>query len=169
MELYTVRYFIDACFKAKSITGMMGTLPPKIKPRHIRIISVIKELSEIKNCVTVGNVSEFLQITSPSVIKSINELCDLKVVIKESIPEDKRVTKLSLTETGEYYYDLYILKHHKYLHSLFSEFSEEEMQTTIKVINKSYLIMKNSRKKKNNFDFTREEIEKKLNNEFSNK
>lgn len=141
MNTETVKRLFDACFQAKKITEMMPELPEKMKPRHIHVIDAIYVNTLEKGTTRVSDVSRRLNITTPSVTKLINELEERETVVKVSLPDDKRITLLELTEKGKNYYLKYVKEYHEHLAQLIEDMDEEECQITMKVIEKFYKIM----------------------------
>lgn len=144
-----VKDFLDSCHDARKITELMPVLPEGIKPRHLYILHTIYLLQSQKNFVKVSDVSQRLKVTKPSITKMINELENLKVLIKNQETSDKRIISLKLTALGEQYLNQYVIKYHLWLSALFEDISDDEMEITIRIISKAFEIMKNS---KDDFD-----------------
>lgn len=147
MDIPMTKKLFDACFQAKRIIEMMPELPEKMKPRHIHVIDAIYENTREKGVTRVSDVSKRLNITTPSVTKLINELEERKAVVKLSVPDDKRITLLELTEKGESYYLKYVEEYHKHLAFLMKDFKDEECEIAIKIIENIYQIMRKERDK----------------------
>ncbi len=71
-------------------------------------------------------------------LKFINELHNLGLVKKSSLPSDMRVVLIHLTELGEQYIEKYITKYHSRLKEEFKKIGESDCLIMINVINKVY-------------------------------
>lgn len=149
MKPELVKEFLDSCHEARKITELMPTLPKGIKPRHLYILHAIFLLESRKSFVKVSDVSQRLRVTKPSITKMINELEDLKVLVKKQESSDKRIISLKLTALGEQYLEQYVIRYHFWLSGMLEDIEEKEMEITIRTISKVYEIMKNS---KNDFE-----------------
>ncbi|RDY31904.1 MarR family winged helix-turn-helix transcriptional regulator [Lachnotalea glycerini] len=142
MTVESVKGLLDMCFLAKKVTESMPKLPAGLKPRHMHVMEAISKLNSGQNEVCVSDVSEYLNITTPSVTKLINDLTDYDIVYKYSQQVDKRVTLVKLTQLGKEYEEQYIETYHQYLAQQLSKIEEEEVETAIRVIDKLYQVIK---------------------------
>ncbi|WP_182186139.1 MarR family winged helix-turn-helix transcriptional regulator [Pectinatus frisingensis] len=146
MNSKLIKNFLDACFTAKKMGSLMPPLPKDLrKPRLINIIDTVHTLSKQKKYIKISDISKSLKITAPSVTKLINELEQKNILQKHQQTDDKRVITVTLTTLGEKYYDIYINKYHQWLCTLFNDFVDEDILTTIRTINKAYKVMQNNR------------------------
>ena len=142
MDRYKVKDLIDSFFVAKRITDIMPELPKGLKPRHIHVINSIAEIRKIKDKVCVSDISSELKVTTPSITKLINELCDMNIVKKENKDADKRIVTLYLTDLGEEYYNYYIIEYHNKIAEKLKSIDSENCEIAIDIINKVYKAMK---------------------------
>lgn len=142
MNLQLVKKFADACFIAKKITECMPELPPKMKPRHFHVMDVVHILKDKSEQIKVSDISEYLNVTMPSITKLINELEELKIIKKQTTVVDKRIVTLSLTELGEEYHRIYVEEYYKEIIKLYSDIDEKDMEITIGTIEKVYDLLK---------------------------
>lgn len=137
MTATTIKQLLDACFTAKKITETMEKLPKGMKPRHIHVIDAIFEQEKLLGEVCVSDVSNKLNITTPSVTKLINELEDMGILKKYIADYDKRVTLLSLTDKGRAYEQHYVTAYHtEWAQQLITEITDAQAQDAILVIQK---------------------------------
>lgn len=133
MTTEKLKELLDACFVAKRITETMADLPKGMKPRHIHVIDAIYELGR-NSLVRVNDVSRYLNITTPSVTKLINELLDMEAVAKSEDKEDKRFTLLSLTDKGLQYEKQYVTDYHALWAGKMIDITDEQVTSAIAVI-----------------------------------
>lgn len=130
-----LKELLDTCFTAKRITESMADLPEGMKPRHIHVINAVYELAADGSDVRVSDVSHRLNITMPSVTKLIQELVQKGALCKQSDSDDKRSTLIHLTEKGLDLEEQYVIQYHTAWAERMSEFTEQQVETTISVIN----------------------------------
>lgn len=138
----SIKKFLTACQQAKRITEILPGLPDGLSPSHIRVIDTIHCLSEKGQPVKISDISKELKVTAPSITRLINELEAKHVLTKNQEQVDKRVTSLTLTTSGQTYYQIYVKEYHAQLALLFSSISEQAIQTTAATIFQAYEIMK---------------------------
>lgn len=139
-----VKEIFDTCFIAKKITEMMPELPKEMKPRHIHVIDAIYTCKKNKDLVCVSDISNTLNITTPSVTKLIKELEKKEIVKKIESREDKRLTYLELTNYGMELYKVFVEDYHSKVAKLFNNISDEEVKIFIKVTDEVYSLMRNN-------------------------
>lgn len=71
--------------------------PPSLPEHQFRTLMVIKHYDRA----SLSSVAEHLGTTLPAVSKVVDQLVDLGYVRRETAPEDRRKSVLSLTEAGE--------------------------------------------------------------------
>ena len=147
MNYELVRQFSDACMDGKKIFELLPKLPPKMKPRHIRIIRCIHVIQEEKGIVRISDVAIAMKGTMPSITKLVNELCEMGAVVKTRNPKDKRVYTLQLTSWGEKCYDKYIRQFHTWLMKEMDDIPEEDIQGAVRAIGKVREILEKRKKK----------------------
>ncbi len=141
MDTALVKRFLDSCYNAKRIIELMPKLPAGMSPRHIQVIGAVCELGSSGEAVRVSDVSEYFNVTRPSITKLINELEDMGAVNKSPDPGDRRVIHVSLTELGEQYYDFHIRKYHAWIAGLLSEIDEEHFRIAAEMNDRVYEIL----------------------------
>ena len=90
----------------------------------------------------VTDINKALEFSLPNTTRFINELFQLGVVGKSTMPTDKRVVLIHTTELGEEYIRKYILTYQTRLQDEFTMISESDCVTMIETITKVYLAMK---------------------------
>ncbi|MBE5983753.1 MAG: winged helix-turn-helix transcriptional regulator [Paenibacillaceae bacterium] len=151
MNVELTKQFLETCHEAKKVVELLLQLPEGMKPKHIQVIDTVHGLSMKKEYVRVSDVSETLRVTMPSITKLINELESLDIIVKNSIPFDKRIIVLKLTPLGERYYEIYVDKYHNWLAEQFADIDEEDLLITIQTISKAYRIMESHKKESEKF------------------
>lgn len=134
MNTIHLKQLLDACFTAKNIVETLPQLPKGMKPRHIHVLDTISQVCQEQKECRVSDVSVRLNITMPSITKLIQELEALEMLKKYGDQEDKRVTLLKLTDTGEAHVKKYVLDFHKEWVKNLDEVSDDQAQEAIKVI-----------------------------------
>lgn len=130
------RQFLDACHEARRICEILPDLPPKVKPRHIRIINCISTIHEKQGSVRVSDVAAAMNGTMPSITKLVNELCEMGVVKKRQSRNDKRVYTLKLTDLGNHYYDVYVNQFQGWLCDQMEDIPEENVKAMVDTIHR---------------------------------
>lgn len=141
MDTALVKQFLDSCHNAKRITELMPKLPKGMTPRHIHVIDAISEIGRNEAVVRVSDISEYFNVTRPSITKMVNELEDMGAVRKVPDPNDRRVVRVSLTELGRQYHDFYITKYHSWVAEQMDGMAPEHLRITIYTIDQVYRIL----------------------------
>ena len=141
MNTNLTRAFFDACHRAKRITKCLPPLPEWMTPRQIHVIDAIHALSQSQETVRPSDIANHLDGTMPSITRMLGELERHNVV--QSIPDenDRRSHTLVLTPYGKKIYLYYIEQFNDHIAELFTDISEEDMLTTIAVIEKAYTLL----------------------------
>lgn len=138
MEVGTVKRFLDACHRAKRVVELMPRLPEGMTPRHVHVIDVISQLQRRDGRVRVGDVSEHLGITRPSVTRLVGELERLGAVRKLPDPRDGRVTLVELTELGSSYEEDYFEPYARRIAERLGDLPPERVEAAIDVMERFY-------------------------------
>lgn len=134
MNILLIREFIDSCHTADKIISMFPKLPDGLTPRHIKVILAIHEQLEASGTAKISDISTAMNSTKPSITKLINELAEHGAVIKTPDSCDKRITRISLTDVGEHYYDSYCIKNHSQLAEILAEIPDEDFEITVRTM-----------------------------------
>lgn len=145
MDIELTREFLDSCHEARRICELLPTLPPRLKPRHIRIIQVVHDRCEGKEGVRISDVAAAMKGTMPSITKLVNELCEMKVLIKKQSNNDRRVYTLKLTAKGRRCYTLYVDHFHNWLTEEMQSIPDEDVKATVRTIAKVKAILQQGR------------------------
>ena len=113
MDAANLKKLLDACFTAKHVIETMPELPKGMKPRHIHVLDRIAMTFEKQGECRVSDVSEGLGITMPSITRLIQELEAMGMLKKYPGGEDKPVTYLKLTQSGEECVKKYVYDFHR--------------------------------------------------------
>ena len=164
IQVEEIKEFLDACHKAKRIAEMMPELPEGMTPRHVHVIDAIYQLERTGEMVKVSDVSEYLEVTRPSITRLIRELETLGAVSKIADTQDKRIVWLELTDLGHRYYDKYIRRYFSWIGRQLEDMEPEELLTAAGAIERVYGILSNR-----SMEDTEETQEDKNNGEFEKK
>ena len=93
----------------------------------------------------VSDISDYLNVTRPSITKLIRELEGFGAVVKLQDGADRRVVRISLTDLGRQYYGFYVEKYQNWLAERFSDIDQEDLETAARTISRVYKIMRTSR------------------------
>lgn len=145
LNVEDVRRLLDACWKAKRITELLPSLPKGMKPRHVHVIDAIWHINEPSGQHTavarVGDVSSFLDVTTPSVTKLVNELVRLGLVEKHATVDDRRAVTLTLTEQGKACRRTYVEQYHAHLMHVLAPLAVDQCNTTVDTLNTALRLM----------------------------
>lgn len=132
----------DALETAQKAHSLLPPLPPDLKPVHLRVLHAIFRIRDGTDNARVTDINKALEFSLPNTTRFINELFQLGVVGKSTMPTDKRVVLIHTTELGEEYIRKYILTYQTRLQDEFTMISESDCVTMIETITKVYLAMK---------------------------
>lgn len=136
-----IKKFLDACHKAKRITEMMPELPRGMTPRHVHVMDAIYQLGRTGETVKVSDVSDYLDVTRPSITRLIRELETLGAVEKTADTRDRRVVWLELTDLGRGYHDTYVRRYLSRICRQMEGVKPEDLLLTAGVIEQVYGIL----------------------------
>lgn len=136
MNPKTLKKLLDTCFTAKRIIETLPELPNGMRPRHIHVLDAIEEIYNQQGMCRVSDVNAKLNITMPSVTKLINELENYGLLEKLADSSDKRVTLLSLTDTGYTCVERYVHQFHSDWANALYDISDEQAEKAINIIEK---------------------------------
>lgn len=131
-----VQKLLDACFQAKQLTEQLPVLPDRLSRTHNRILNTIAQLQNRDGGCRTSDVARFLNITMPSITRTIRDLENKGFVEKTEDENDRRASLVHLTEKGESYYRRYILNFHSSWAEGLSDLSMEDIENFIHVLNR---------------------------------
>ena len=132
----------DALETAKKAHSLLPPLPPNLKPVHLRVLHAIFRIRDGTGNARVTDINKALECSLPNTTRFTNELFQLGVVGKSTLPTDKRVVLVHTTEVGEEYIRKYILTYQVRLQDEFTMIGESDCVTMIETITKVYQAMK---------------------------
>lgn len=132
----------EALETAQKAHSLLPPLPPDLKPVHLRVLHAIFRIRDGTGNARVTDINKALAFSLPNTTRFINELFQLGVVEKSTIPTDKRVVLIHTTELGEEYIQKYILTYQTRLEDEFTMIGESDCVTMIETITKVYRAMK---------------------------
>ncbi|MBG9988357.1 MarR family transcriptional regulator [Aerococcaceae bacterium DSM 111176] len=103
------KQLIEGLELAKTITSTLPALPDSIKPSYLYVLNSVVSA---ENSMRIKDISEDLTIASPNVSALVNEMAKLNLVIRETLPEDKRVTFIIPTDEGRKLLETYYTSFH---------------------------------------------------------
>lgn len=136
-----IKRMFDACYQAKRIREMLPPLPQGIMPSYIQYLDVIQSLEKQGICVKVSDISEVMHLPRPGVTRTVKEMEQKGLLVKNASPDDGRVTYISITEAGRKLSQKYDAQYFSELSSYLDDISEEEADCMIDTIRKFYEIM----------------------------
>ena len=99
-------------------------------------IHVIEAIFNAKENNTSKNVAETLRVSPGTLTTSVNTLCHKGYVIKEKDPEDKRLSRLSLTEKGIRANEVHARFHEAMIDSILKNSDEKEAEVLVSALEK---------------------------------
>lgn len=147
MEMSVIKKFLYACHEAKRITELLPELPPGMTPRHIHVIDALWQLEQSGAPVKVSDISDLLNVTRPGITKMISELEKIGAVRKLQDKTDRRVVRISLTESGRECYGFYVEQYQTWMAERISDsgIDSREIEAASELIGKIYRIMNPNR------------------------
>ncbi len=143
MDTNLTRAFLDACHKAKRIITYLPPLPDWMTPRQVKVIDAIHQLAQNQQAVCISDVAKHMEGTMPSITRMITTLEKHGAIVKLPDAADRRTHMLALTSYGEELYTHYIEHFHNHIAEVFADIDEDEMRTTIAIIDQVEAILKN--------------------------
>lgn len=134
MNVESLKKLLDTCFLAKRIVETLPELPEGMKPRHIHVLDAIYEAQTRQGMCRVSDVSTRLNITMPSITRLIQELERMEMLEKHTDQNDKRVTLLSLTDSGLECVRHHVLEFHGAWAEELEDVSEEQAEEVSYII-----------------------------------
>lgn len=128
MKEEALKRLVDACRECGRIDALMPSLPEGVTPRAVRIVDALGKLEEQGGPVLVGEVSEALGATAPSVTRALASLEGLGYVRKEHLREDRRSVAVCLTEKGRACREVYVTRYFEGLSSRLADFDERRLE-----------------------------------------
>ncbi len=109
-----------------------------VKASEIRIILLLYGNPEMPNkSKTVSEISKLLQVTSPTVTQTINQLIQNNCVTRSADPADKRMTYITLTEKGEHIAQKAIAMHKDFLRGMLNHLGTNQSQQFIQLLHQA--------------------------------
>lgn len=142
MDSILTRSFFDACHAAKHILNYLPPLPTWMTPRQIKVIDTLYQLQQTHENIRISDIANYLEGTMPSITRMVAELEKHDVLLKIPCDTDKRAHFLSLTPYGEELYRQYVKVFHAHVARLFEDISDDDMITTITVIERAKELLK---------------------------
>ncbi|MEN6519737.1 MAG: MarR family winged helix-turn-helix transcriptional regulator [Armatimonadota bacterium] len=133
---------IDALETAKEACKLLPPSLPNMKPVHFRVLNAIYRIHDDSASSRISDISKVLGFLLPNTTKLINEMVELNIVEKYTMPSDKRVVLVRTTDVGEKYLKGCVLAFRKHLQEEFSKIDESDCMTMIETINKIHKILK---------------------------
>ena len=141
MQKDTVDGFLEACRSARRVDELLPELPFGMTQRDMRIVDAICQLGADGAPVRVGDVSERMGVTRPSVTRAIAGLEERGLVRKSAQAGDGRVVLVSATERGRAVLDAYVGALFGYMGDLFEDVGEERLQEATRTMREALALM----------------------------
>ncbi len=136
-----IKRMMDACYQAKRIRELLPPLPSGVTPAYLRYMDVIGRLKQTKDAVRISDVSDYLKLPRPGVTRTINEMVEKGYLKKSMSDEDKRVTYINITESGQLLSQKYDTDYYSRLCPYLEHISDEDADSMIETIEKLYEVM----------------------------
>ena len=141
MQKDTVDGFLEACRSARRVDDLLPELPFGMTQRDMRIVDAICQLGADGAPVRVGDVSERMGVTRPSVTRAIAGLEERGLVRKSAQAGDGRVVLVSATERGRAVLDAYVGALFGYMGELFEGIGEGRLQEATRTMREALALM----------------------------
>lgn len=89
-----------------------------------------------KEGVSAKELKDFLNVTSGAITQLVDVLVKKKLVCRKEDKDDRRVSRLMLTETTKRKISTFKKKYHRSMHPFFSELNEKELESFVKLMEK---------------------------------
>lgn len=136
-----IKRMLDACYQAKRIREMLPPLPQGVMPSYIQYLDVIQSLEKQGVSVKVSDISDAMHLPRPGVTRTVKEMEQKGLLVKNASLDDGRVTYISSTDAGRKLSQKYDTQYFSELSSYLDDISEEEADCMIQTIGKFYRIM----------------------------
>ncbi len=141
MDLRLMEDIMEAIHLAGRIVANLPGLPKPLKNGMLPVLCTLRRLQDEEGRTKVTDISKYLRLTSPGVIRLIG-LCEKEgLVEKWRDAVDKRVVNIRLTEKGSQVLEYTLDQYHKVLAQQFSNFEDKEWETMVKLLRYSYDVM----------------------------
>lgn len=141
MTVENIKRMLNACYKAKRIRDMLPPLPGGVTSSNIQFLDKIQQLSADGAKVRVSDISDVFNLPRPGVTRALNDMEAKGYIKKAASDEDGRVTYVSITDEGAALSDKYNQQHFRTLSGYLDDISDEELECTIRTIEKFYKVM----------------------------
>ncbi len=94
---------------AKEIQATLPELPEGIKPSYLYVLNTVVNS---ERSLRITDISEELGIASPNVTALVNEMEEMDLLERQTLPEDKRVTYIKATNAGKELLEVYYTNFH---------------------------------------------------------
>ena len=141
MTIETIKRMLDACYQGKRIRDMLPPLPDGVASSYIQYLDAVQKMQDRGMQVRVSDISDALDLPRPGVTRTVKEMERKGYLKKDTSSEDGRVTYLSLTETGQALSQKYDTDYFCQLVPYLDEISKEDVECTIRTLEKFYAVM----------------------------
>ena len=141
MDIELIKRMMDACYQGKRIRDMLPPLPNGVVSSYIHYLDIIEQLELQGVQVRVSDVSDILKLPRPGVTRTLKDMEAKGYIKKLASQEDGRVTYLTVTEAGKTLSEKYNKQYFSILSSFMDNIPEEDLQCTVRTMDKFYNIM----------------------------
>ena len=139
-----IKELLDACYLAKRSRELLPPLPKGVAPAFIQYLDIMKKVQKEKGQVKVSDISDLLGLPKPGVTRTVMEMEKQGYVKKISSPTDKRIVYLSPTDKGLSLSNKFDVSYYRFLSTYLEDLSDEDVEITIKTIEKFHSVMASS-------------------------
>ena len=141
MDIELIKRMMDACYQGKRIRDMLPPLPNGVVSSYIHYLDIIEQLELQGVQVRISDVSDILKLPRPGVTRTLKDMEAKGYIKKLASQEDGRVTYLTVTEAGKTLSEKYNKQYFSILSSFMDNIPEEDIQCTVRTMDKFYNIM----------------------------
>lgn len=138
MNLALVEDIIEALHLAGRTVKNLPTLPEPLQNGMLPVLSALRAIQDEEGKARVTDVSKYLKLTSPCVIRIIGQCEKSGLIEKWKDTVDKRVMNIRMTPRGEQVLENTMDAFHAKLAERFSEIEDEEWKTLVKLLSYTY-------------------------------
>lgn len=140
-----VKAFFLACQTARRITAGLPELPEGVVPRDVRIVETVHTLQAERGRVRIGDVSDAMGVTRPSVTSAIGKLAELGYLSKTPDAQDGRTVLVELTEQGENLYDVYLDRYYTWVAQRLASVDPTDLRAAARTVDEVAHLMEGAR------------------------
>jgi DNA-binding MarR family transcriptional regulator len=140
---------IDALYLARRIPYIVPKLPTNFKRGQLGILSALYTIQDKNGRARITDISTYLKVSAPNVIKLINDLVKMGFIKKTCDSDDRRAVLVEFTESGKEILEKGLLDFYSKVSEKLSAYDDNEWLQLIKMINIAYEMIEQTSKEMN--------------------